>query len=739
MSDTQKTVTIATKWKDDGLGNLEREIRKTGDGFSELKRQVKAADGTVTSSVTKMRSQVSAFSKTMSGLRGGMEGVQKSVTGLFTKFLAFEAIKKVFKGLFDSWKAFDEATGGENVKKLQTIFSDLQMQIGSVLAPTMESLITWFEKNRDVIMQVAGVITNVLVEAFKLLYNTVMLIAAAIDTAIAGLVTGISWYVKQILGNINLLIKYIPGIPQSWKDAMQGAEDAVENFTNISAEATKGLALETAKYAKDIGGNFKKAFSIPKVTSVKASSAKERIANEKISEKELAAFKKAIQASDILYLQVIEEMAQDNFKNEMKRAVTINGYHEKTLSEMQKSAREGVGPVATVVAQRELERRILKDINDLSAENNVLTEKHLEQLIAQNIEAISIKRYKEVMQESIDIRMKDFEDYKDKLIEKQNFEEERVDAEIKIQTELRDIAISSVKDKLEQIKLIVRASYNEQEQALFESLDNGLITTEEYTMAVMSLEDQRLLKIKSVEDEIKAARRQSIQEQIEGYAQAGDMIMGIVSNVRSAQIEAIDSEASKKKEYVEANIKGEKTKAREMAKIDKQAEKEKKKIQKAQMADDLIMAIANTALGITRALTLTPPLSYVMAALTLAAGAIQIGIISSQMGKLASGGIVPGQGQKDSKGYMLSPGEAVLNTDQQRRFMAIANGQVAAGGTATISSNDTIIVQGNLDMAAADKIRADRETQLTMLADNMRELTYRSRLRDSNNQPIMVR
>lgn len=67
---------------------------------------------------------------------------------------------------------------------------------------------------------------------------------------------------------------------------------------------------------------------------------------------------------------------------------------------------------------------------------------------------------------------------------------------------------------------------------------------------------------------------------------------------------------------------------------EKEREKEKRRVQreqaKYQKTSALIQAVINTALGVTAALTQTPPLSFVLAALTLAAGIAETAMIASQ-------------------------------------------------------------------------------------------------------------
>ena len=89
-------------------------------------------------------------------------------------------------------------------------------------------------------------------------------------------------------------------------------------------------------------------------------------------------------------------------------------------------------------------------------------------------------------------------------------------------------------------------------------------------------------------------------------------------------------------------------------------------------------AIINTAVGISKSLTLPFPANIIAAAITGAAGAVQIGAIASTpVPALAGGGVVPGGNYtgNDTVPAMLSPGEVVMNPLQQAEtLMAIANG-----------------------------------------------------------------
>jgi hypothetical protein len=107
----------------------------------------------------------------------------------------------------------------------------------------------------------------------------------------------------------------------------------------------------------------------------------------------------------------------------------------------------------------------------------------------------------------------------------------------------------------------------------------------------------------------------------------------------------------------------------------------KRKAFKQQKAMNIISAIMNTAMAVGAALTLPPPASYIMAAVSGALGAVQIGIIASQQFKAAKGGVVPGsQSGMDSVNALLSPGETVINSQSSSMFPELLSMVNQAGG-----------------------------------------------------------
>ena len=111
-------------------------------------------------------------------------------------------------------------------------------------------------------------------------------------------------------------------------------------------------------------------------------------------------------------------------------------------------------------------------------------------------------------------------------------------------------------------------------------------------------------------------------------------------------------------------------------------EKARKKQAETQKAIAITQAIIAAALGIANAFTLPPPASFIAAAATAVATAVQIATISSQ--KFAKGGIL--KGPAHSAGGIqtafgeLEGGEAVINKKSTKMFKPILSALNRAGG-----------------------------------------------------------
>lgn len=111
-------------------------------------------------------------------------------------------------------------------------------------------------------------------------------------------------------------------------------------------------------------------------------------------------------------------------------------------------------------------------------------------------------------------------------------------------------------------------------------------------------------------------------------------------------------------------------------------EKARKKQAETQQAIAITQAIIAAALGIANAFTLPPPASFIAAAATAVATAVQIATIASQ--KFAKGGILQGNSHADGGIQTafgeLEGGEAVINKNSTKLFRPILSALNRAGG-----------------------------------------------------------
>ena len=142
---------------------------------------------------------------------------------------------------------------------------------------------------------------------------------------------------------------------------------------------------------------------------------------------------------------------------------------------------------------------------------------------------------------------------------------------------------------------------------------------------------------------------------------------------------------------VKTSTMSQKKKNEEIAKIEKKAQKESLKLRTNQWRMDLLTATANTALSVSRALSNPPGVPYTIpfGIAAGAAGAATIATIAANKPKFAMGGVFDGNGivsgtrmNGDTVNANINAGEAVINREQMRNFMDIANGK-----TETVNNN----------------------------------------------------
>lgn len=175
---------------------------------------------------------------------------------------------------------------------------------------------------------------------------------------------------------------------------------------------------------------------------------------------------------------------------------------------------------------------------------------------------------------------------------------------------------------------------------------------------------------------------------VDGFAEVMNGVVSLMTENMEAENE--QEMASLDKQYTDGLISYEEY-CKKKDELTKKQAQEEYKIRMWEWSISLTQAIANVAMGIATALTGAPPMSYINAALTGAAGAVQIATITANKPKppaFATGGIVGGNSYTGDKVTAhVNSGEMILNKKQQAQLFSIANG---SKGNASISMPVTI-------------------------------------------------
>lgn len=262
----------------------------------------------------------------------------------------------------------------------------------------------------------------------------------------------------------------------------------------------------------------------------------------------------------------------------------------------------------------------------------------------------------------------DMQDRQAKQREKE-FDDFNKDLEKRVQAQ---IAWNKKQDELEKER---EAKNKEQQQA---TINKGIELQQEVMQGISDVfqaqADAISRNIEQIDKEIDRSERQIQRHQnnITNYMHMAEM-------ERGAERDALIQAAKDEQEVMKQKEKAEDEARKKKEKLEKEQKVAEFKAKKTNLANQLLQGLANTALGVTQALAQTPPASYVMAALTGAMGAIQTGIISTQMGKLkmANGGLLDGplhsQGgiPVGNTGVEVEGGEYVVNRRSTAEYLPL--------------------------------------------------------------------
>lgn len=204
-------------------------------------------------------------------------------------------------------------------------------------------------------------------------------------------------------------------------------------------------------------------------------------------------------------------------------------------------------------------------------------------------------------------------------------------------------------------------------------------------------------------------------------------ISSALSSLSDKRKETIESDMAREIEAVKLSSKSQRQKDKDIAKIEADAEKRKKEIALKDWRRNLLMSIANIALGITKTIAnMGMPAAIPMIIATGVTGAISQGMIMANKPKFHKGGFIKGQSYSgDMVDVRAESGEYIMPVAQQKRFVDIAEGRSPGGGRGDVSIGDTnIVINGNTTSETAGQIdgvlRNHRQSLLEMLYESYR-------------------
>ena len=241
-------------------------------------------------------------------------------------------------------------------------------------------------------------------------------------------------------------------------------------------------------------------------------------------------------------------------------------------------------------------------------------------------------------------------------------------------------AITAIDDRPESEKMRERLhALDEMYEAVQESeqisADQKLAIEKEYTDKRALLEKQLTDTIENEEQARRDAARATTVAQLEIANEFATQYEALMNNIATLAYQMIEDEASIKaakleEQYEKGEISLEKYEERK-EEIEKDAAKKRYKIAMWEWTAQIASALANTALGVTKALELGLP-GLIIGGLIGAAGAVQLATIFGNKPippSFATGGILGGTSYTGDKNLaLLNSREMILNNGQQRNL-----------------------------------------------------------------------
>jgi len=587
----------------------------------------------------------------------GSVSVGQMVKGVTGGLITFELLKKALRGLVDTLKDFDKASGGTTLATMKTQFSQMSIEIGSVLMPYLAKFSKWWTDNESTILDVVRRIAKGTAEMGSVIAQSAKF--------------GISMYVEkiaQLMGLWARMKKFVlmPNEVANNKMLLQNAFDDQQKYFRSASKLPydewrkQDFNAKTSDMVRKVIEDQRKIISGYDETISFAADLEKKMSDSAIDSAGsiMESADKIGQAittmSDPSGVKVGDDsLANKRDEAKVKQLTMLLLDMDKALASFSNSAKSYVSDMA------------------LMAQADAFVAAEQDKYIA------NLKSIMDVEQE----RQMSMQDYVNGVVDSNTL-----------------VSYSFLKTTSD-----IEAAINAQ---VISAEDGAVALTKAYTGMTATI--------------------------VDSISSANSTFFGALSDLWSYQQSVLDKQTAAQVKHAQGTIKDEKKLAAEIEKIEGQAMNKRIELRRKELLTQLAMAIANTAEGITKAIAQGGVLGIITGIAVGAAGAIQTAVIADQLSNMkagyATGGIVPGSSfSGDKVPARVNSGEMILNQSQQAQLFAQANGKGNGGGDG-ITIHENIVVNGNLDRAAADQVRNDREKQLTRLRQDLKDLSWRGQL-----------
>lgn len=704
---------------------LSQLARLAAQGRTEAEAMdiVSASLDVAASGAMSFESAVSNLSKTFSGLAGELGESVPQVRALTTEQLKNgEAVKVIAQQYAGMAENVAESTGG--TRKFSNAVKSMKEELGAMFSEATEPMKNFFGE----LIQNWADAKRAKREYEEAQESEIREIESAYERARAG-------ETDAKLEHVRNTIKNLQEQAEELKKQREESAKSMVNLATVNPDEIKGMSMEEAwdaqlkKYTSDI--NFGKEH-----LEAIAELEKEIAVQKEIA----AAYQEQITAEQEKQAQAAEEAARAAAKAEADAAAlkAIRRYREKVAAaEEEIRVRRELGEEITRTAELEemsgvKTQAALEMIQE--AGGNITTENSFFKTVRDDIAGMNAELAElegaDAAARALEERIAGFLESIDGASGKNELPEWKqiTDGVVSLSEELAALAdslpetdVEEIRGKIAEIRasllgggggeetqplsaqLLAEAEAIAKEAADLElkakeaALEGNLDLEREYLATVeelYSLSNQKILEAdEEKRNESLSKWQQGLEEAANVVGQLSEIIDGATAVFQEAAELRLQKELADLDAAYENGTISEEEYTRKTTEAKKKAAKEEYKIKMWQWTASIAEATANIAAGVIQALASSaPPMSYVYAGLTGAAGAVQIASLIAAKPippSFATGGIVGGNSYHgDRVQAHLNSREMVLNLGQQKNlFDAINTGNMGGGAVNVVVNN----------------------------------------------------